>query len=154
MSQGAPCEKQVIGPKDMLLRRVPYLDPRYVKDDGTVSSFAFSLRKRNGVKEEGLSVDVEHMTTYARSILRAADFRLYSLVTEDVRGLKLSVCHDPCPKEDTENVAHALISGTIGKPSDCTDAANTFKDAPVTINERLAKCLARASRRVNYPDRT
>jgi len=154
MSQGGSHEREVIGAEDILLRRVPYLDPNYVKHDGTASSFAFSLRKRNGIKEEGLSVDVERMTTYARSILRAADFRLYALVTGSVRELNLSVCHDPCPKEDPENPAHALISGTAGKPVDCVDPSNTDKDSPVTINERLAKCLAKASRRINYPDRT
>lgn len=68
--------------------------------------------------------------------------------------MELCVCHDPCPKEDPENIAHTLISGTTGKPSDCSDAANMNKDAPVTINERLAKCLARASRRLNFPDRS
>jgi hypothetical protein len=154
MSQDGPHEKEVLGAKDILLRRVPYLDPNYVKHDGTASSFAFSLRKRNGVKEEGLSVDAERMTTYDRSILRAADFRLYALVTEHVRALLLSVCHDPCPKEDPENGAHTLITGTAGKPTDCPDTTNSAMDAPVTINERLAKCLAKASRRINYPDRT
>jgi hypothetical protein len=49
---------------------------------------------------------------------------------------------------------HTLISGTAGKPSDRNDAANTAEDVPATINERLAKCLARASRRINYPDHT
>ena len=154
MSQGGPHEKELIRAEDILLRRVPYLDPNYVKHDGTASSFAFSLRRRNGVKEEGLSVDTERMTTHARSILRAADFRLFALVTSQVRDLVLSVCHDPCPTEDPDNGAHTLITGTTGKPMDCPDGTNSHKDAPVTINERLAKSLARASRRINYPDRT
>jgi len=154
MSQGGPPEKQVIASADVLLRRVPYLDPNYVKHDGTASSYAFSLRKRNGVKEEGLSVDTERLTTYERAILKASDFRLFALLTNTVRDLKLSVCHDPCPKEDPDNQAHTLISGTVGKPLDCTDDPNETREAPATINERLAKCLARSSRRINFPDRT
>lgn len=155
MSHTAQPEKVAIGAEDVLLRRVPFLDPNYVKHDGTVSSFAFTLRKRNGVKETALSVDLERLTTHERSIKKASEFRLYSLSASKVRELVLSVCHDPCPKEEPDNPAHTLISGTVGKPADCTDTtASGLKDAPTTINERLSKLLARASNRVNYPDRS
>lgn len=155
MSQAAQPEKVEIEAKDILLRRVPFLDPNYVKHDGTVSSFAFTLRKRNGIRENALSVDLERLATYERSIKKASEFRLYSLSVSSARDLVLSVCHDPCPKEEPDNNAHTLISGTTGRPADCTDSTpNGRKDAPVTINERLSKLLARASQRVNYPDRS
>lgn len=155
MSQAAQPEKFTIDAKDVLLRRVPFLDPNYVKHDGTVSSFAFTLRKRNGIRENALSVDLERLTTCERSIKKASEFRLYSLSVSSVRELVLSVCHDPCPTEEPDNIAHTLISGTTGKPVDCNDStADGRKDAPATINERLSKLLARASQRVNYPDRS
>jgi hypothetical protein len=59
--------KEIIGDEDNLLRRVVFTNPHYVKPDQTVSSFAFTPRKINGVPE-GLSVDIERLTTYEASI--------------------------------------------------------------------------------------
>ena len=54
---------------DRVLRRVEYLDPNFIKDDGTPASSGFSLKKlENGEWEKGLSVDVESLTTYEKSI--------------------------------------------------------------------------------------
>jgi hypothetical protein len=148
------CTKQAILNEDVLLRRVSYLDPNYVKPDGSASSFAFTLKKRAGVKESGLSVDVERLTTYERSILRASDYRLYALTAADARGLGLCVCHDPCPPEDPGNKAHTLITGKEGRPEDCSDETCVQgADAKATISTSLARALARASKRINYPDR-
>ena len=55
---------EVILDNDNLLRRVPFVDPKYVKDDGTLTSFAFQLKKGTS----GLSVNVERLTTYVDSI--------------------------------------------------------------------------------------
>lgn len=54
-------ENEVIQLKDedRLLRRALFKDPNYVRENMTVTSFAFKLRKR----EEGLSVDIEKLTT-------------------------------------------------------------------------------------------
>ncbi len=40
---------------DNLLRRVPFIDPNYVRDDGTLTSLAFQLKKG----ESGLSVNMK-----------------------------------------------------------------------------------------------
>ncbi len=53
-----------ISDEDRLLRRAIYKNPSYVRDDMTVTSFAFRLRKG----ELGLSVDIEKLTTYDNSI--------------------------------------------------------------------------------------
>jgi hypothetical protein len=43
---------------DDLLRRVIFTDPNYIRPDFTITSFAFTPRKINGVLESGLSVDI------------------------------------------------------------------------------------------------
>jgi hypothetical protein len=40
-------EKVDIENEDRLLRRVPFTDPRYIKNDGSLSSFAFTPRKED-----------------------------------------------------------------------------------------------------------
>ncbi len=93
-----------------LLRR--YLHPNppnftLIKDDGTVCSTCFHLRKG----EDGLSVDIEHLTNYARAVFDEDKYRLLSLKAEKVQELGLKTIHDPKP----ENYAHALIKGKIDK---------------------------------------
>ncbi len=48
---------------DRLLGRVRFTDPNYVREDMTVTSFAFKLRQ----SEKGLSVDIERLTTYKKA---------------------------------------------------------------------------------------
>ena len=92
---------------DRLLRRVWYPDPSYVRDDMTVTSLAFKLRKNKG--ETGLSVDIERLTTFQKSITDAAKFRLFVLIAGQVRVLGLDCIHKPEP----DNFAHAEIIGSI-----------------------------------------
>ncbi|MFM2395020.1 MAG: hypothetical protein RLZZ546_3003 [Bacteroidota bacterium] len=97
-----------ISDNDNLLRRVPTYLPNYVKDDGTISSFAFS-KKRD---EDGLSVDLERMTKHEVAILDSRKFRLLrvnagTVINEINDGL--TVVHNPI----TDNEAHSLICGNI-----------------------------------------
>jgi hypothetical protein len=78
---------ETIHDEDRLLRRVWYPDPSYVRDDMTVTSLAFKLRKNKG--ETGLSVDIERLTTFQKSITDAAKFRLFVLIAGQVRALGL-----------------------------------------------------------------
>jgi len=98
-------EKEAIDNQDNLLRRVPLADPRYIKPDQTLNSFAFKKKK----SEDGLSVDVERLTTYARAILNEERFCLCKISAESLRSLSLEAEHNPLP----DNYAHALITGNI-----------------------------------------
>jgi hypothetical protein len=89
--------------EDRLLRRVIFKDPSYVRENMTVTSFAFKLRKG----EEGLSVDIEKLTTYEKSITSVEKYRLFAVSSKDVRSLDLDCIHKPLP----DNYAHAEISG-------------------------------------------
>ncbi|MCF8257914.1 MAG: hypothetical protein K9J06_10180 [Flavobacteriales bacterium] len=109
---------------DRLLRRVQFLHPDHIKEDGTPSSLAFSLRKG----ENGLSVDIERLTTYAQSIQDRKRFRLYALNVRTVRTIGLDCQRDPLE----ENPAHALILSPISRGN--------------------ARKLAQASERIAYPD--
>lgn len=109
---------------DNLLRRVPFVDPNYVKDDGTLTSCAFQLKKG----EYGLSVNVERLTTYVDSIQDIHRFRLYCLKAQQPRELGLECLHDPQPT----NKAHALIKGKITK--------------------KISRELAKSAKRIAYPD--
>ena len=100
-------KKEKVLDNDRLLRRVPFLHPNYIKPDGSLTSFSFSLKPT----EDGLSVDIERLTTYERSILDIARFRLYALRCDFVRQQGLDCVHDPLE----DNVAHALIVGKIKK---------------------------------------
>ena len=90
--------------EDRLLRRVLFTDPNYVREDMTVTSFAFKLRK----EEEGLSVDIERLTTYEKSIVSVEKYRLFAVSCKDLRNLDLDCIHKPFP----DNYAHAEISGS------------------------------------------
>lgn len=97
-------------PEYNLLRR--YLHPNppnilLIKDDGTICSTCFHLRQ----DEDGISVDIEHLTTYLKSVIDKTKFRLLCLNAGDVQNLGLNTIHNPQP----DNFAHALITGRIDK---------------------------------------
>lgn len=117
-------EKEPILRSDKLLRRVQFLDPNFIKDDGTPSSSSFQPKKN----EDGLSVDIERLTDYPRAIENASRFRLFSLDAAITEDLGLINEHDPIEGND----AHALIKGDITKS--------------------VARKLAAAARRIHYPD--
>jgi hypothetical protein len=98
-----PEEVVEIKNEDRLLRRAIFTDPSYVKDDMTVTSFAFKLRKG----EEGLSVDLEKLTTYPKSIGDVEKYRLFAVIAGDVRSLGLDCFHKPVEG----NYAHSEIVG-------------------------------------------
>ena len=122
-------EEIEILPQDDLLRRVQFLNPNFIKEDGTPASSSFTLKKlEDGNLEEGLSVDVARLTTFEKSIEDASRFRLFALQASFVVELGLNCEHDPLP----ENFAHALIKGNI--------------------NRKIARKLAQNATRVNFPD--
>lgn len=89
--------------EDRVLRRVIFTDPNYIREDMTVTSFAFKLRKG----EKGLSVDIEKLTTYEKSIVSIEKYRLFALKAKNIRSLGLHCNHIPIAGND----AHAEISG-------------------------------------------
>lgn len=109
---------------DKLLRRVQYLNPNFIKPDGTPASSSFSLKKG----EDGLSVDIERLTTYSVAIQDRRRFRLYSLEASFTESLGLRNIHDPL----LNNNAHALIKGNITRG--------------------IARKLASHAWRIAYPD--
>jgi hypothetical protein len=117
-------EKVEIQPEDVLLRRVQFLHPDFIKPDGTPASSSFGLK----TGEVGLSVDLERLTTYEKSIQDRSRFRLFALGASFTSELGLQNIHDP--QED--NYAHSLIMGTITRG--------------------VSKRLASAARRIAYPD--
>lgn len=90
--------------EDRLLRRALFTDPSYVREDMTVTSFAFKLRKG----EEGLSADIERLTTYEKSIVSTEKYRLFALNAKQIRSINLDCSHKPLP----DNFAHAEIVGS------------------------------------------
>ncbi|MFZ5972940.1 MAG: hypothetical protein ACOYXA_15240 [Bacteroidota bacterium] len=118
---------ELINSDDNLLRRVVFQNPSFVRPDQTLTSFAFTPRKIAGGAEK-LSVDIERLTTHAKSIRDRYTYRLYALTAEQVRQIGLDCEHDPLP----DNEAHALIVGTV--------------------TNSKAKQLAAFARRVPFPD--
>ncbi len=96
---------EVIHDHDRLLRRIQFLDPNFIKDDGKPASSSFSLKSG----ENGLSVDLERLTTYTKSIQDRSRFRLYAVRAGFTASLGLQNVHDP--KDD--NYSHTLIKGNI-----------------------------------------
>ncbi len=101
-----------IGNEDFLLRRIP-ISPSYIKPDGSITSFAFSLRKG----EDGVSADLERLTNYDTSIQDKTKYRLAKInagfIKNDIND-GLDCIHNPLP----ENYAHSLITSQSGKISD------------------------------------
>jgi hypothetical protein len=98
--------------------------PKTNYSDGTPASSSFILK--NG--EDGLSVDIEKLSTHEQPIQDPKRFRLFSLEAAHTVELGLTNEHDPIEG----NYAHALIKGNISKG--------------------VARKLAAAARRINYPD--
>ena len=79
-----------------LLRRAFYPNPpdiTYFKDDGTICSTCFQLR--NG--ENGISVDLEHLTKYEISIKDKTKYRLITINAGSIHDLSLLTEHTPLP---------------------------------------------------------
>jgi len=121
MSESLP--QITIEDNDRLLRRVLFLHPDFIKPDGTPSSSSFSLK----TGEKGLSVDIERLTNYDRSILDKSRFRLYFLKASFTTQLGLTNQHDPLP----DNYAHALITGNFSRS--------------------ICRLLASFAKRINFP---
>jgi hypothetical protein len=95
----------VISDEDRLLRRIQFSHPDFIKPDGTPASSSFSLKKN----EDGLSVDLERLTSHEISIGSREKYRLFSINASFTSSLGLVNEHDPKP----DNYAHALIKGNI-----------------------------------------
>ena len=94
--------------EDNLLRRIPTHIPNYIKPDGTISSIAFAKKR----EEDGLSVDLERLSSYEKATLGDRRYRLLRINAGVIRnGINdgLDVVHNPLP----ENEAHSLITGNI-----------------------------------------
>jgi hypothetical protein len=94
--------------EDFVLRRIPTFLPSYIKPDGTISSRAYQ-KKRD---EDGVSVDLERLSSYEKAILGDRRFRLLKINVEVIRkdiNDGLDVVHNP----QQDNDAHCLITGNI-----------------------------------------
>lgn len=93
---------------DFILRRVPTYLPNYIKPDGTITSRAYQ-KKRD---EDGISVDLEKLSSFTKATLGDKRFRLLKLnvgiIRHDIND-GLNTIHNPLP----ENDAHSLIIGHI-----------------------------------------
>jgi len=118
-------ESKTLDPSELLWRRVPFTDPKYVKPDGSISSLAFMPRKT----DDGLSVDRKKLAQASTSILDEKRYRLYEIDVAFVHSLgELQCVSDPLP----DNPAHALIKGKMSKGK--------------------ARQLSRHAKRFPYPD--
>jgi hypothetical protein len=118
-------EKVNIEDENRLLRRVPFKDPKYIKSDGSSSSFAFTP-----IKEDGrLSVNIEKLTTYEKRILNKRRFWLYFHQARKYRDLGLECEYDPEP----DNYTHALVLGINHN------------------NRKIPRKLARSAVKIDYP---
>jgi len=110
-------ETVLIGNEDFLLRRIP-ISPSYVKPDGSISSFAFSLRKG----EDGISTDLERLANPEVSVQNKTRFRLARINVGYIRNELndgLDCIHNPIP----DNYAHSLITSNTGKITDSKSRA-------------------------------
>ena len=106
-----------IGNEDFLLRRIP-ISPSYIKPDGSISSFAFTLKKG----EDGISTDLERLADKDKSVLDRTKYRLAKInagiIRNDIND-GLDCKHNPLP----DNYAHSLITSQTGKISDSKSRA-------------------------------
>jgi len=117
-------EKEEILDSDKLLRQVQSLNPNFIKPDGTPASSSFSLKRG----EDGLSVDVERLSTYEKSVGDRTRFRLFWLLASFTNSIGFINEHDPLE----DNYAHALIKGNFSR--------------------KTSRQLARNAKRIAYPD--
>jgi hypothetical protein len=98
-----------IGNEDFLLRRIPVYPP-YTKPDGSITSFAFTLKKG----EDGISTDLERLADKDVSVMDKSKFRLARInvgyIRNDIND-GLDCIHSPLPG----NYAHSLITSNTGK---------------------------------------
>lgn len=94
--------------EDTLLRRY-MVSPRYVKDDGTLSSNIFSKVKKD---HPGISVDNKRLTNYDKAVLsERKKYRLCGITASIPIDLGLEVYSDPLK----DNEAHVMIKGNLTK---------------------------------------
>jgi hypothetical protein len=95
-----------INDEDTLLRRYPIGVPNYIRADGSISSFAFA---RSSKDTDGLSVDLERLSSISKSVLDRNKFGLLRINAGQVRSISLDCKHNPV----NDNPAHSLITGKI-----------------------------------------
>ena len=94
------------------------IHPFYIKPDGAISSFAFTLKKG----EDGISTDLERFADKDKSVLDKTKFRLARINAGYIRNEindGLDCIHSPIP----ENYAHSLITSKTGKISESKSRA-------------------------------
>ena len=109
-----------IGNEDYLLRRFPLAHPNYIREDGSVSSYAYQPSPRD---KDGLSVDLEKLTNPKTTVQDSNKFGLLRISAGSVRSIaELGCVHNPIPGND----AHSLITGKItkGKKNQLIDFSN------------------------------
>ncbi len=97
---------------EFLLRRIPHNTETaiYIKEDGSVSSLSFQPSPKDA--ENGLSVNIKSKSSFEKTVLDKERYSVIQIQVENVTSIgELEVKADPCPPEDTENDAHALILG-------------------------------------------
>lgn len=95
--------------EDFFLRRVPTFLPSHIKPDGTISRAAFKPSK---IDSDGLSGDLERLSSFENATLNNVKFRLLKLNVGIIRNVindGLDVIHNPLPDKD----AHCLLTGKI-----------------------------------------
>lgn len=110
---------EVSNEKDGLLRRI-IIHPSYIKADNKMTSFAFKPRKN--ADYDGISVDLERLTTYQVAIKDKNKFRLARLEASIPMSLGLECVHAPI----AGNYAHSLIKGNF-TASICRRLANSAR---------------------------
>ncbi len=100
-----------IADEDDLFRRIVSWQ---MNPDGTVNSGAFKLQ---GKPDPSASVELAKLTTAEACLQRAGKpgLGVAALQARVPRAFGLEVRHDPYPKEDPTNEAHALIIGASTK---------------------------------------
>jgi len=107
--------------KDNVLRRVP-TNPSYIKPDGTINSYSF--RKRKG--EDGISVNLERLSSFAKTTMGSKDYRVLKINVGTIRNVindGLDVKHSPI----SENNAHSLITGEVSKSKQKKLVKNSYE---------------------------
>ncbi|HMU11249.1 MAG TPA: hypothetical protein PKC54_14655 [Ferruginibacter sp.] len=95
--------------EDNFLRRVPTYLPSHIKPDGTITRAVFKPSKTDS---DGLSGDVERLSSFDKATLHNNRFRLIKINVGTIRSEindGLDVIHNPQP----ENDAHCLLTGKI-----------------------------------------
>lgn len=83
MAEPGSIELQEIKNEDHLCRRVPFVDPSRIRDDGTPTSLAF-MKKR---EDKGLSVNIARLSTIEKSIQNRRRFWIFEVNAGEVRSL-------------------------------------------------------------------